>query len=331
MNDAYLRETVGPMLAEGIAETLEANPSNPVHFLGKWILDQLDRRAEAAQVEPKAAALRAVRERWQEETLAMQTYAACRIQTAARNFLQRVRRKNERSHSLAVAITDARTNAEAAYVPQLEPSDDRTEQEVELDAAYERAALEMASAKAALAVLTPSDVAQFALPLSLRPADVHQNTLRIIRAMLYTCRDASPPTLATPTLVLAHLKPRLAVAAKGCDVVSHAARRRGLQRARRLARVIDFEADASRTADSPVESAFSAFVAASVELRRVAEDRVGLLRALGRDAPDLNIHPDDDDDVDGEDEDVAFVKRLESEERAALAAEVDAEAEVEED
>lgn len=42
MNQAYIQETVGPLLAEAMRETVYANPPDPVDYLAKWLLRYRD-------------------------------------------------------------------------------------------------------------------------------------------------------------------------------------------------------------------------------------------------------------------------------------------------
>jgi phage tail tape-measure protein len=60
----YLRDTVGDVLAKGVAATISASPTDPVQFLGEWLHKHVDnvrvaddlQRLRTKQAEQKAAA-----------------------------------------------------------------------------------------------------------------------------------------------------------------------------------------------------------------------------------------------------------------------------------
>jgi hypothetical protein len=55
----YLKDTVGSVLAKGIADTLAAAPADPVQYLGQWIHRQVSNekvREKAARDQAAAAA-----------------------------------------------------------------------------------------------------------------------------------------------------------------------------------------------------------------------------------------------------------------------------------
>ncbi|KAG9395621.1 Dpy-30 motif [Carpediemonas membranifera] len=40
----YVQETVGPILAKAIAEAAMLKPENPINFVGKYLLDDIDKK-----------------------------------------------------------------------------------------------------------------------------------------------------------------------------------------------------------------------------------------------------------------------------------------------
>lgn len=127
MESAYLKATVGPVLAKGIAETIVAQPANPQEYLALYLLHHLqeeERREDLAAQRRRADAMRA---EWAAARAQEEKSASDVIKRGFTKFREGFLARRAAEAALAAAYTEAEEEAEELLeqVPPAVADDDR--------------------------------------------------------------------------------------------------------------------------------------------------------------------------------------------------------------
>ncbi|EFC46456.1 predicted protein [Naegleria gruberi] len=100
----YLKETVAPLLAKGIAECIEAQPQDPIEYLGLWMLHQQQKEQLREKRRKQEEENERILKEWMETKGKLLEKAVERIQNVVRDFIHRQRKDKESEQRKVVAL-----------------------------------------------------------------------------------------------------------------------------------------------------------------------------------------------------------------------------------
>jgi hypothetical protein len=134
MDADYLKRTVGDILVEGIAAVVEAQPSDPVDYLGKWLLHQLELQEVKKQRELQAAKLKEEADKILSNE---QKHIEAAAQSITKEYKKFAKRKKEKEEKLRKEMEEKKRKEEEERkkkeeeAKQKEQDENKEEQEEE--------------------------------------------------------------------------------------------------------------------------------------------------------------------------------------------------------
>ena len=114
---AYLKDELGPILAKGLAAVSVARPSDPVEYLGLWLLHHLQQKERKAQEAEAARQLEAEREAWAKGRAAREKVATAIIQREWKAHVHAAQHADLKKAALRKRFQELEDNMEEA-VPE---------------------------------------------------------------------------------------------------------------------------------------------------------------------------------------------------------------------
>ena len=110
MDTEYLRKTVGPALSQGLFETSAKKPTDPIDFLGKYLLQRTNwEETQTSQKESDRLFKEALAKRHEERRLAKEAQERAIKEAAAKAEAERLEREQKEKEAAAAAAAAAAT------------------------------------------------------------------------------------------------------------------------------------------------------------------------------------------------------------------------------
>eukprot|EP01012_Entosiphon_sulcatum_P023427 TRINITY_DN2844_c0_g1_i1.p1 TRINITY_DN2844_c0_g1~~TRINITY_DN2844_c0_g1_i1.p1 ORF type:complete len:344 (+),score=136.02 TRINITY_DN2844_c0_g1_i1:135-1166(+) len=315
---AFLKDQVGAILAQGIAETVAVRPADPVEFLAKWLLHQLEQDEVQQRRREEGDAAEREKEEWGKAVAFKQARAAQVIQREWKHHTKLEEDHKHRERALLLLIQDVEHEVEEADeyredTLQVEEFEGQTDLEKEKEMDLLKAQLQYRKALAVLHRLDKSTIADIK-----RLKNPDANVVLTVKCCFYVM-NRTPKQVRTWMLVRMLIKPSpFLEAVLAYDPLRQGEKRRKFLRIKRLLRRVNEE---ELKKASVAVFLLHQWLVQCLECRERHHENVALKKELGRDAEEEEEDEEDDPHDKDEDEEQELLLEQQELERRRLSEE----------
>lgn len=321
---AYLKDELGPVLAKGLAAVSIAKPSDPVEYLGLWLLHHLQQKERKAQEVEAARQLESERESWAKGRAAREKAATAIIQREWKAHVHAQKDAERKESALRKKFAEIENDMED-LIPEegLPDGVERNDQERDAETARMSAEVNFKRMRLLVAELDKSSIADF------KYINANNKSATMVLKCCFYLQGARPKQVETWEKIRAQIKPYPFASwleqFQPCG--NPLERKRKLTRVRRLLTLV--AADEVEKA-GPALHAVYRWVSAAAEYREMRDEHIRTKRAAGRDIEE-EYEEEEENEEEEKDNEEEVIKARELEEQRQREAEAAAEAGEEEE